>query len=367
MFFKIMALALIGVPATAGAQDFEDDIYYNPSKSTKQTVKVQQKTVSIDKNQYNDWMSSDSYSYASGSTRDVDEYNRRYNFADTVAVDSVATDDFTYTRRIQKFYNPEVVEALGDQDLIDLYYSSDDNPTINVYNINTWGGYPYSSYYWPYSSWAWNYWGPSWSISFGSPWWGGWGYNPWWGFDPFWSWSWGWGPSFGPAWGHGWGHGGGMAWHPATTSPGASRPHGYAGAGSANGRYGSRGGSYTPSGAAVAGNRPGNMGRGRNGSSSTKASQPAAFSPGSWSASESSSSSSGRGRINGNSSSSKSDRNKNYNSSSNSNSNSSNSYRSSGSSTRSSGYSGGSYSGGRGAGSHGGGNYGGGGGGRGRR
>jgi hypothetical protein len=361
MFLKIMAIALIGVPAIAGAQDFEDDIYYNPAKDKKQTVKTQKTTASTvyGNNYSNDWMAADSYVYSSGSNRDVDEYNRRYTTIDTVAADSVAADDFAYTRRIQRFYNPNVVEALGDPDLVELYYSTDNTPTINVYNIDTWGAFP-GSYYWPYNSWSWGWnWGfGPFSISVGNPWWG-WGYNPWWGFDPYWSWNWGWGCTWG---GPGWGHGG-MAWRPATTSPGASRPHGYAGIGSSSGRY--SGSDRLPSGATISGNRPGNMGRGRYGTAAaSQSARPGAFSPGSWPSSSSSSinTSGSRGRAQGNNSDS---RRNSYNSNSN------DSYRNSSSGSSRSSYSGGSFGGsGRGSGGSyggGGGHSSGGGGGRGRR
>jgi hypothetical protein len=37
LFKSLATIALLGLPILASAQDFDDDIYYNPSKSKKST------------------------------------------------------------------------------------------------------------------------------------------------------------------------------------------------------------------------------------------------------------------------------------------------------------------------------------------
>lgn len=264
----LMAVALMGVPVLAGAQDF-DDIYYNPSKA-KKTQKIQQtkKTPTYNQNYVPtpDYQAAGNYdvtNYTTSAVRDVDEYNRRGIFAqseDTVSVPLDSLGNFMYTQRIERFHNPEVVTNSGDQDLVDLYYSQPAT-TVNVY-VNDpfyspyWGyGYPYySRWYNPY----WN-WGPSWS----------WGW-----YDPYWSWSWGWGPSWGWGWNYpGWGWGGpawGPSWSPGwnhawNTPSGSSRPH-YPQGGNTGIGSGNRNPNYT-NGYRPNTGRPGNMGYGRPGNS----------------------------------------------------------------------------------------------------
>ena len=186
----LVAMAFLAMPVMAVSQDFEDDIYYNPSKE-KKTAKPDKKTTpSIKYVPTPDYPAADTYTYNSASTRDVDEYNRRYTTVavDTAARDSAYTaDSFAYTRRIERFHNPDVVTSSGDDQLIDYYYSQPDAASsVNIY-VNTdpylgWGTYPYYGYrpyysYYGYHSW-WNW---------------GWAYDPWywgtslaWGYDPYW-------------------------------------------------------------------------------------------------------------------------------------------------------------------------------------
>lgn len=274
--------SMLTLPAVAGAQSYyDDDIYYNPDNDKKKEQKVESGSGYQKQNSYYagntgyvaDYPSADTYVFNSGSTRDVDEYNRRGQFmvSDTIASDSTQLEDFAYTRRIERFYNPDVVTDSGDDDLINYYYSAQPAQNINIYVVNN------DPYYWNYTyyPWSWRY-GYTWHL--------GWGiYDPWyWGYDPYWSWSWSWG---GPCWYPGYHHhhypgywpgGGGHthAWRPS--SPGASRPH--------NPSYasGSSAGTRRP-GTAIGGNssyrpsvsngssatRPGNMGRGRGNQPST--------------------------------------------------------------------------------------------------
>ena len=253
-------LAVSAAPAASG-WDNDDDIYYNPSTQPKKPAASPSTYVP---NTVVDYPGADTYSATAGSglNVDVDEYNRRGQFlvqTDTAAADTVGSgaDTFAYTRRLERYYNPDIVNASGDSDLINYYYATEPASDINVYVVNAWPGYSswYSPWYTWYSpSWCWNSWG--W-------------YDPWyswsWGWGPSWSWgpAWGWGPSWGWNPGPGWGPG--PAWRPGpghwASSAGASRPHAPAGSGSSS-TVGRRPGAISAGATGVA-NRPGNMGRGR--------------------------------------------------------------------------------------------------------
>lgn len=374
-------VGLLCISPMLHAQDFEDDIYYNPSSgNTPAKVKKKVKTTTVTNYVPTaDYAPAGSYSYTTNNTRDVDEYNRRIPVS-TVTVDStVYTDDgeFSYTRRIERFHNPDVVVNTGDDQLIEYYYNQQPSQTVvNIYVDNApwnWGwNYPYytPSYY--YNPWRWygyNYWGPSWSL--------GW-YDPWytWTWAPSWNWGWGggWYPGHHHHWypghNHNWGWGGGhnTAWRPSGSgASGTHRPTGGWASGSTRPDTGGNG--YVRPGAGagtVSGNvpssRPGNMGRGRYGtgtsSTSTSAGSSSSASRPSTTNYNNTSSSSSTSRGRGSSSSSTTQRRS-------SSSSSSSSYNSSGSS-RGSSYSGGggSY---RSSGGSGRSSGGGGGGGRGRR
>lgn len=242
----LTALFAGGVITSSAQSYYDDDIYYNPSKDKKATqVKSTNKSsVTAAQTQYNynpaigghDFQSADSYVVTSTSSRDVDEYNRRGAYApvDTTAVSSGENDDFTYTRRIEKYHDGDIIAKVNDPDLVEYYYSS--QPEVNII-INApgygWGGpWGYNYYAWSYPWYAWNspwywngwdmYWGPSWSWGWGGP---GWSWGP--------SWSWGWG---GPAWRPGWG---GPGWGPAWAyNPGAYTPSGRRPSGIRNGYTG---------------------------------------------------------------------------------------------------------------------------------
>ena len=280
----LLATALMAAPVLAAAQDFEDDIYYNPSKTQKKTVKA----VTVKNYQPTpDYPAADTYTpgaytfSSNPSTRDIDEYNRRTTPAlrDTITVNADTLGEFLYTQRIEKFHNPDVVTQTGDADLIDYYYSQPQTTSsVNIYvnngpYWNSWN-YPYRYSWAYYDPWYWNSWGPSWSY-----------YNPWYwnSWDPYWGWSWNWGPSYYPGgWypPHHWGPNPG--WHPTwrPVSHGSSRPHASTtGGGTSNRRPGASGTGYyggsdrrgsTANGAGNSVNtstqtRPGNMGRGRYG------------------------------------------------------------------------------------------------------
>ena len=235
MIMKYRVFAMMGMLAlTAGsllAQDY-DDIYYDASKSvsgkTKEAkVDKKSKTVVV----YNDVP--EKYKVAAQGNyrveRDEDEYNRRGAYeptsepayevdinGDTIYIDSdtIYEDDiaFANTRRIERFYNPDIVILSDDDDLVELYY--DESPTINLV-VGTDVGYmaPYgwtASYYPWYTGWydPWYAgWYDPWYRPYYSPWYAGWHdvwtyglYVPWyynyWHGPSLWGWTY-WGPHYG--------------------------------------------------------------------------------------------------------------------------------------------------------------------------
>lgn len=228
------------------AQGFnDDDIYYNPAKDTKAKQEMADKAArkaAQQAAQYNnydptigghDFYGADAYQVVGSSTRDVDEYNRRGAYAPADSSAAVAEgDDFTYTRRIEKYHNGDIIADINDPELVEYYYAS--QPDVNIiinapgYGWNYPWGYNYyawnSPWYW--NSWDW-YWGPSWSW--------GWGYPGW---VPSWSWGWGY-PGWGPAWRPGWGYPGwGPSWAYRPGSTTGRRPvgirNGYTGVGNSS-------------------------------------------------------------------------------------------------------------------------------------
>ena len=230
--FAILMAGLFATVSIASAQSYyDDDIYYDASKdkAAKTAQSKSQNTSGSNGNYYKvatygngsatvvvtDYPSADNYTVNGTRTISVDDYNRRGIFAtDSLSADSTATD-FQYTRRIEQYYNPEIVSGSGDTELAQIYYM--EPQTVNIY-VNTpsaYWGYAYfypslawsSPYYWNNywrwnSSWYWNSWyDPYWSFGWGPSWaWGpGWGWGPAWGPSWNWAWgpSWGWGPSLG--------------------------------------------------------------------------------------------------------------------------------------------------------------------------
>ncbi len=215
----ITALAF-GVPAALMAQGYvDDDIYYNSSKSSKKSSLPTQETKSVRTTPLvteTEYIASDysgDLAYYEESPRDVDEYNRR-GAVDEIPDGDSLQEDFTYTRRIEKYYNPSVVTESGDPELAEYYYSAQPEINIIVTSPNYW------DWWYPYSRW-------SWSWTWGSPWyWDSWYGGLYWGWDPFWSWTGWWGPSWRPYYRHyaGFRPGMGMrSWRPSTA--GAYRPH----------------------------------------------------------------------------------------------------------------------------------------------
>ena len=136
-FFTLMSAVAVMAGAVSAQSYYDDDIYYDASKAPKQAPKPKQTRV------YNggntvivaNYPSADSYAGTVNGTRSisVDDYNRRGIFAtDSLSSDTTATD-FAYTRRIEQFYNPDVINATGDEELAQIYYMQPDQ--VNIYAL----------------------------------------------------------------------------------------------------------------------------------------------------------------------------------------------------------------------------------------
>lgn len=336
------------------------------------------------------YSAADTYIPTGGSTRDVDEYNRRTPATTSVETpDSITLQEFedmSATRNLVRFDNSGVArQALSEYDNGECNYAGGyENGYSEGYNsgynaavsnssnlsISFGLGYPYGYYNgwgWPYYSWN-NYY---------------WNYYPYsWGWDPYWNWSWGWtSPSWGWGWGWGYPHyypgywGGGWAYY-RPSAPAGHRPRGGTNYGYSNNRgsygrdshYGTSAGNtvrpgYRPpayGGSSSAGGYYGGSSSGRNSHFGNSGYTPAGSSSGHRYGSSSSGSyrpsgtTSGSNR--GNFGAGQSQRNSNYNYNSGSN-------RSSGSYNPGSSRSSGSFGGGRSGGGYSGGGRSGGGGG----
>lgn len=145
-FITFLTVLIAGSIGHMVAQDYDDDIYYNPDKAKKTSVKPpvnakKSAEYTYDGNlDYNyttvtDYPAADTYVPSGSSTMDIDAYNRRGIFADgetAVTRDSAATAAFANTRNIERFYNPQVVAESPDEELAGMYYSEPANVTINI-------------------------------------------------------------------------------------------------------------------------------------------------------------------------------------------------------------------------------------------
>ncbi|MDE5727357.1 MAG: hypothetical protein K2H94_04425, partial [Duncaniella sp.] len=183
-------LAAVTAGAMAQGSYYDDDIYYDPAKAPKKAKPARteqrytQTYVTPNAVVVAEYPSADSYTVNGTRNISVDDYNRRGIFAsDSLSNDTTQTD-FTYTRRIEQFYNPEVVTSTGDQELANIYYMEPDRVNVYINAPSAYWGYSYfypdfawyhdPFYYYP-GSWRWN-----------SPWyWNSW-HNPYWGwYDPY--------------------------------------------------------------------------------------------------------------------------------------------------------------------------------------
>ncbi len=213
-------VSLVIVPIAMADNYFDDDIYYDASKDKSKTQKVEVVTKSTT-TAISQPVSSIDYSSYSGSMRDVDEYNRQgiYSdiYSDTVSYDSVLNiGGYTYTNRIERFYNPEIVSSSGNQELIDSY--SNNQSVVNIYVDSFWDPYPGWAWNYSYPRYSWNYtfyagvWNPYWPNYYW--------YNPW--YDPWYC------APYYPYYGHHHHHGPTYSPHHSGVRPassGAYRPH----------------------------------------------------------------------------------------------------------------------------------------------
>lgn len=257
LFSRISMLSLfVGLSAgIISAQSYyDDDIYYDASKAKKEAPqkKTQKRNQSdsgrstasqptqlyydgatyVPWNNVGDYQSADTYTVESGSSRDVDEYNRRTpavrtdspNQPDSITLQQFV--DMSNTRRLARFQDSDVASQAvaaetGHYDDYSTYDNSNyySQPATTI-NLNVVGGYPYAGYYGYYDPWYYSSWGYD-------PWYGGY-YRPYYTWGPSWSWNWGWGPAWnwGPSWGWGpsWSWGPSWGYRPQSPS-GAYRPH----------------------------------------------------------------------------------------------------------------------------------------------
>ncbi|MCH5326863.1 MAG: hypothetical protein J1E29_06645 [Duncaniella sp.] len=239
-FRTLLALAVGAViPLAAGAQSYyDDDIYFDASKAKKQTPavttqKVTQTYVTPTSVVVAEYPSADSYSVEGTRNISVDDYNRRGIFASDSLSNDTTTTDFTYTRRIEQFYNPDIVAGSGDSELANIYYMQPERVNIYINTPNPYWGYDYfyPDFYW-YNSPAWAAYPWRWTSSW---YWRSW-YDPYWDWGPAWGWgwgrpSWGWHHGWYLGWGHSWGWAGPAGWsrpnnprHPGAVNNGYYRP-----------------------------------------------------------------------------------------------------------------------------------------------
>lgn len=187
-----IALLMMAAPLALFADDYIDDIYFNPKKDKIETKKPAKKT---------------SYYIDNMADVDVDAYNRRGEVYYLTSIDTIGAsvetgEDFVNVQKIQKFYNPTII--LDNADLLAEVL----NNSVGNVEVNYYGDIPYFSYN-PFYSWYPSYYSYYWSPQWNWGWNWGWGsvlFDPWynWGWGPSWAWNWGWGLSWGTGWGPSW-------------------------------------------------------------------------------------------------------------------------------------------------------------------
>ncbi len=123
--FAATALGTLAAPAGYDDDDY-DDIYYNEDKDKKAQAekKAAARHSNYVPNVVQDYPDPAIYTaQGAGLNVDVDTYNRRGQFlvADSVPADSIDanSDTYAYTRRLERFYNGDIVNGSNDQALID--------------------------------------------------------------------------------------------------------------------------------------------------------------------------------------------------------------------------------------------------------
>ena len=188
---KLVLLSVLfgALPISMMAQD---DLYFTPKKSDK-TVKSTPK------------VENDAPAYYSGSSRSVDEYNRRGKFGsyfEKIGTDSLGNDIIEFhssaedvTDTLAVYPGTKVEYDVDD----DYYYSRRMSRFDDFYWYDPWFRGPYYSWHspWWYSRWGWY-----------DPWYYGYGYNGWYGwydwYDPYYYSWYGWGSPYRWGWYGGW-------------------------------------------------------------------------------------------------------------------------------------------------------------------
>lgn len=187
-YYLLLSLSLLAGGSIL-AQDFEDDIYYDGKKAEKKEKQYRAKQEdSYEAMRSIDWRPSLEDEF------DVDEYNRYGDYyvssIDTIGNNIADSEDFVYTKQIQKYYNPTILVD-NSETLADILSNSYGNVNV-VYTY----GYPsfnigfdpffIDRYYWNIYT---NYYG--WSYAWANPW--------YWGGNPIWNMAYGyWGMGLHP-------------------------------------------------------------------------------------------------------------------------------------------------------------------------
>ena len=236
VYFLLFALCL---PIGIFAQSVDDDLYFVPSKDKqeKKETPVKKETKQQVTNIYTSPGTTVVVQDRKGKTRDVDEYNRRYDARDNEFVMDNDTlyikeksnpdldgewvtgefdgtqEDYEYAERIIRFRNPRFAISISSPLYWDVVYG----PNSWDWNVYTdgmyayafptfsnplWWDWRYGSYGWGWNfGWGWNrpyyswgYYPGSWGGWYGG-YWGGWYGGGYWGHHHYWHGgpSWGWG------------------------------------------------------------------------------------------------------------------------------------------------------------------------------
>lgn len=165
---------LLSLPVVITAQDYDDDLYYVPSKKTTQRVEV---ITSPSYAQSSITYGNNSDYSSSAYTQDVDEYNRRGRYRQSSVSGSSSSSSIVGTAdSLATAYSAGYAQGYGDAYKQGYEDGSYDSPTYRVRFVNTYDPFWYDSWYYPsyyYDPW---YYGSGWSISWGTY------YNPWWGY-----------------------------------------------------------------------------------------------------------------------------------------------------------------------------------------
>lgn len=192
-----LGVLIFSISPMFGQGYYDDDIYYDAVKAKKEK---QEKLAELqaEYEKANPEMKAPTYQVYNNDNIDVDAYNRMgplYAKRDTSAVDSIQPANssmFTYTDRIERFSNPDIVTASDDPELLELYYANDVNIYVGTPSTSVTFGF-YDPWY---SSWYSPWYGPRYASYWYSPFYTYWRYSYW---DPWCSW-------YDPFWGPGYYH-----------------------------------------------------------------------------------------------------------------------------------------------------------------